>query len=206
MRRNGFTLIEMLVVMGIIATLTGAAMAGYSAFVKHAQKVRALELVHQVQTALVSQMQKDETWPRLLQSAQGAPSCGRLTSETGVALGAVMNLTMSSVDQSDGTKKFYLTGHDRFGIVTQWATDLIKKSGSSVSQTKRLPNGGTIQDHVLYYAIDHDFDGITEVSGKVGKDSSVRVRASACVWCCGRDGVLGTPDDVKSWSKGMEVH
>ena len=65
-----------------------------------------------------------------------------------------------------------------------------------------VPAGGTIEDHILRFAVDDDLDGIVQISGADGLSASVR--ASAAVWCCGRDGKFGTKDDLKSWSKGQE--
>ena len=71
--------------------------------------------------------------------------------------------------------------------------------------------GGTVKDHILGYAIDVDGDGITEASVN---GETVKVRAPACVWCAGADGVLGpykgkrtkaADDDVYSWARGQEV-
>ena len=49
----GFTLVEMLVVIGIIAVLTAASVVGYSRVTASAEKARCFELVKNVHTALV---------------------------------------------------------------------------------------------------------------------------------------------------------
>ena len=56
--KRGFTLVEMLIVIGIIAILTGAAMTGFRGAVEKAQAAKCQELVHNVSTALVKVFQK----------------------------------------------------------------------------------------------------------------------------------------------------
>ena len=70
-----------------------------------------------------------------------------------------------------------------------------------------MPSGGTIQDHVLRYALDLDGDGVIE-SVPIGGET-VNIRATAAVWCCGKDGVIEAystglrKDDVYSWTVGQ---
>ena len=202
--QRAFSLIELLVSIGIITIITGLSMAAYGKFTANAQNTRCIEFVHQVRTALEQLYQEKDSWPSALQAA-AANGDGRLDAKAGAALakGKKMSLTHGSTDNADGSKTYVLKGHDRFGIVTPWAMDYIIHHDSA-SLSSKLPGGGTIQDHILRYAIDLDYDGITEVAH--GHDGgSARVRAQACVWSYGRDGKPNTKDDVRSWSKGQEV-
>ena len=52
MKKSGCTLVEMLVVIGIIAVLVGASIGGFSAMTKTAEKAKCQELVSNVATAL----------------------------------------------------------------------------------------------------------------------------------------------------------
>ena len=52
--KKGFTLIEMLVVIGIIAALIAAAIGSYSGVTRAAEKAKCRELVAQVATALTT--------------------------------------------------------------------------------------------------------------------------------------------------------
>ena len=113
-----------------------------------------------------------------------------------------------------------LSGTDRLGIVTPWAQAKIKRLGTGASEGSKVSGDATIDDHVFRYALDLDGDGIIEGANVGGK--AVNIRATAAVWCCGRDGVIspypygggasaagankGTSsrcDDVWSWTPGQ---
>ena len=67
-KKRGFTLIEILVVIGIIAVLSGALMMGFGRVTRSAQRAKATELVSQAAQALVILRQKNpnNTWPGII--------------------------------------------------------------------------------------------------------------------------------------------
>ena len=97
-------------------------------------------------------------------------------------------------------------GVSRWGVVDPWAEAVLKRNKDASTGTK-VPTGGTVQDHILYFAIDDDGDGITTAS--VG-GQQVNVRAEAIAWCAGADGEIapytqrGRSDDIYSWDKAKE--
>lgn len=200
MNRHGFTLVEMLIVIGIIATLMGVMIASLSKFVGSADKARCRELVSNAATALTALYQKNGAWPRALianhNSEQGLDQRAALP----LAKGNFMTLTQNT----SGTA---LGGYDRFGVVSPWAVSVIKQKGTSASLSTKVPSGGTIQTHVLRYAIDLDGDGI--IPGISVGGETINVRATAVVWCAGKDGVIEAytdglkTDDVYSWTPGQ---
>ena len=203
--KRGFTLVEMLIVIGIIAILTGAAMTGFRGAVEKAQAAKCQELVHNVSTALVKVFQDNGSWPsRIISAGQGS---GEMTAEIGgeLARRKALSLNYRLVEHEEtGEKVYKLVGLDQCGVVSPWAAEVVKRKAANgnVSLNEPVPGGGTIRDHVLRFSIDDDEDGLVKVSYEGGK--SVTVRASAAVWCCGRDGKFGTRDDIKSWAKGQE--
>lgn len=203
--KRGFSLVEMLVVVGIIAILIAASLGSYNVFVRKASRARCVELVSNVQTALEVVMQNEDAWPRPI-LAEGTSGEGQLTAKAGAALARrkALSLSYKSVKHADGTSGYELTGNDRLGIVSPWALDVIKRNPNASDGTS-VPSGGTIADHRLRFAVDDDYDGYTEVKTSASGKGSARVRASACVWCCGYDGKFGTQDDVYSWSKDQEA-
>ena len=207
---KGFTLIEMLVVIGIIVLLVGSGMAGYSAATKRAQRARGEELVQNLQTALVMALQQEDAWPPAILKA-GSGGDGRATVEPMVWLGKHRMFAFGTIlnpDERDPSKvRLEVNGVEELGLLSPWGEAEAKKRlrGGSLGESTRVPSGGTMADHRLRFAIDEDYDGFTEVKASVGGGASAKVRANACVWCCGYDGKFGTKDDIFSWTRGQEV-
>ena len=215
--RQGFTLIEMLVVIGIIVILIGASIGGYSAMTRSAEKARAQELVANAATALTALFQQEGNWPKRM--ALNGGSDGRLDEKVSIplALGKYFSLTTKG-----SGKDIQLAGHDRFGILSPWGTAHVKRRGSAAQLSDKVNGSSTVQDHILHYALDLDGDGIIKGANVGGK--SVDIRATAAVWCGGSDGVVDPypysggggnekgsqsasrgrrSDDVYSWTPGQ---
>ncbi len=193
---KGFTLVEMLVVIGIILIIVGASAAGLTKMVRSAERARCRELVANTAVALVQLYQNEGAWPRAL--IKNNNKDGGLDERAALPLAGIMTLT------SNGSK---LVGYNRFGIVSPWAMAVIRRKGESASLSTKVPSGGTIKDHVLRYALDLDGDGIIEDVDVGGE--TVNVRANAVVWCCGKDGKIEAyrtglkKDDCHSWTVGQ---
>ena len=213
-RKKGFSLVEMLVVIGIISVLSGALIMGIDRVRKTAQRSKAQEIVSNTATALGIIFQKEMGWPQLLLNWSGK----QLEAEPSHVFVRfnLLGLSYDSKSYNASTRKGTITlvGADRCGVVDPWATAVLKRKTSSSERdglALKVDTGGTVQDHILWFAIDDDGDGITEVN--IPGSPAIRVRASACVWSAGADGVLGkygrrdkaADDDVYSWSRGQEV-
>ena len=203
--KRGFTLIEMLVVLGIIAVLMTAGVVTYSSSIKRAQTARGTELVHNFQTALVMALQNADSWPPVILK-YGSGSNGQAVKEVGACLG---KLGFFAFGYRDNGGTYRISKGEELGVLTPWAEEVVRaRAGSdkTASDSTKLPSGGTVGDHRLRFAIDTDDDGLTDVPVSAsGKAGSVKVRASACVWCCGYDGKFGTRDDIYSWTVGQET-
>lgn len=176
--RTGFTLVEMLVVIGIIVILIGASIGGYSKMTKSAERSKAQELVSNAATALTVYFQQEGVWPKRIISV-GAKD-GRLDERVAYILAKKGLFSLSTGDSK-------LIGADRFGIVTPWAMQTIKREGNSASTGSKVRGtNSTVEDHILHFAVDLDGDGIVEGANVGG--TSIDVRATAIVWCCNKDG------------------
>lgn len=197
--KKGFTLIEMLVVIGILAILVAASLAAFSKMTKTAEKARGRELVANTATAMAALFQTEGAWPRVLRT-NGATD-GELDARAALPLakGGYMTLTMNST-------KTQVIGADRFGIITPWGANHVKRRGNSASLGDRVGEG-TLKDHILHYALDLDGDGI--ISGASVGGESVDVRANVIVWSVGPRGKVegyskGIKNDgIYSWTKGQ---
>ncbi|MBQ3289057.1 MAG: type II secretion system protein [Kiritimatiellae bacterium] len=195
---SGFTLIEMLVVMGILAILIGAGMTTFSSATKKAQQARAREVVSNVATALEAIYQRESSFPRRVIS--NGSRDGEMTADVAYEL-AKRNAMTLTYDSS--TKK--TVGADRCGILTPWGQDTVKRKGNKgVSDGTAVPSGGTIRDHRIHFAV--DTEGLGYVNASVGGET-LKIRASAVAWSCGRDGKIWKysdglkRDNCYSWSR-----
>ena len=209
-RKRGFTLIELMVVIGIIAILSGSLMMGFGRITKSAQRARAVEAVSNAASALSILRQKNgNAWPKIILDYEGADGQGKgmvVDVARKFAEKSLLSVSSKNPNPRSGEKADYTPiGVSRCGVVDPWAEAVLKRPRAE-SSTK-VPSGGTVQDHIIYYAVDRDGDGITEAS--VG-GQNIKVRAEAIAWCAGADGVIapymnrGRSDDVYSWDAAKE--
>ena len=196
--RKGLTFVEMLAVIVIIAILVVVTSIGYSKYIAAAETAKCQELVRNTATALNVIFNKQGFWPRELRKTGGT---GKLDAARAYPIAHFGYMTLAKANGK-------LSGYDRFGIVTPWAATVIKRRGDKGKITDRVPSGGTIEDHILRYAVDLDGDGIIPnvVIGEGEGAKEITLRAIVAVWCCGRNGKIeawtsdGRGDNVYSFS------
>ena len=208
--KRAFSLVEMLVVMGILAILIAATVGAYGPVTRQAQKARGQELVSNVRDALEFVLQKENEWPIAIRREGKKPE-GLVTAEVCASLvkHGAMTLDYKARTADDGSTVYDMQGVYRMGLLSPWAEALVRQrlggGGGTVGDSVRLASGGTVGDHRLRFAVDTDYDGRVQVGVSAsGKRQNTTVRATACVWCCGYDGEFGTRDDIYSWGKGQE--
>ncbi len=197
------TLLEMLVVMGIIAALIAASVGSYSAMTRFADKARGRDLVQQVASALSTMYEKSGgEWPPAI--ARVGEKGGQLDERAAYAFVSNDEGTHYLTLQASGGK---LIGYDRFGVLDPWGLAVMKKAGANVKREAVTKGAGSDFDHLLWFAVDEDGDGI--ISGVRVGGQAIDVRATAIVWGGGRDGKIERysvgrrKDDLYSWSDGQ---
>lgn len=202
--KKGFTLVEMLVVIGIIAVLTAATLMALGKVLKTADGARNREIVSNAATALQAIYNKTGQWPKSLRKATQDGGSSVLDAKAAYAF---VKFGMMKMDSD--SKKEETTLHDRFGLVTPYAMTVIRRLGDKATESSKVNGTATIADHRLRFAIDMDGDGVIEGVDVGGE--TLTIRANAVVWCCGKDGVIqpyskaGRSDDVHSWTKGQVI-
>lgn len=202
--KKAFTLVEMLVVIGIISILTAASLVGYQKMLVSAEKTKTRELVSNTATAIAEIYQKNGSWPKSLRNAKQEDGVKVLDGKAAYAL--VKNGVMSL--EVDSTKE-RTKGLDQFGILSPYAARVVKRLGSKATESTKIGSDSTVADHRLRFEIDLDGDGIIEDVNVGGETLSVR--ANVMVWCCGRDGKILPfadgikTDDVHSWQYGQVI-
>ena len=188
--KKGFTLMEMVVVVGIIGILMAALLSGFGKAPKKAERAKCQELVSNIATAMTAFFDENGAWPqRVIQNSNGTSGMDRDFAGWLKTIGV-------SVDTD---------GAERYGVVSPWAQAMLKNS-KSATESSKVFGGGTVRSHRLLYAVDLDGDGIIEAS--VGGEN-VKIRATAAVWCGGADGEIEKyaaglkKDDVYSWGYGQ---
>ena len=205
--RTGFTLIEMMVVIGIIAILAAALMGGYSHVVKSAQRSKAVEAVSNARTALEALfIRRDNAWPPAILGARRYNGYHVMDENVAKVLfqNGLLNVDCKKTSSSEGLGAYTLRGVDRCGIADPWAQDSLRSADTHLNGASLLSrpvsSGGTVQDHLLYFAVDQNDDGFVDISE--GAPVS-RVRSKVIVWSAGADGGLGDCSSDKRGKKSV---
>ena len=135
----------------------------------------------------------------------------------------LLNVDCKKTGTTSDLGAYTLRGVDRCGIADPWAQDSLKSADKSLNGPSLLPravsSGGTVQEHLIYFAVDQNEDGFVERSEGAPVD---KVRAKVITWCAGADGVLGdcstdkrskasanghtgsNGDNIYSWQRAQE--
>ncbi len=178
-RRDGFTLVEILVVIGIMALLASLMMGGLSAAKSKARKTQARTEVAQIATA----------WKVYYVDYKHFPIDG-----TGNAY---------SIDDVMGEKAIRILQGNYSGA--PWS-DMNPRNTAYLDfhaeTTEQSGYAGYLDPwgNVYQVRLDEDYDGYVSVPKKDGTGNE-DIRFSVAAWSMGPDEADGTADDIRSWDK-----
>lgn len=179
-RANGFTLVEMLVVIGIIGLLLAALTGSFTFVQKIAWKSQEVKQVNEAATALSLYLQQERGW-------------GPLKDKEEFDAKVLLTLKNKHLLDSQIASEADTKGPDRYGLLDIWGQRKIK--GNPDIQE------AAVAKHRLQFVLDDDYDGF------VKSPSGKKIRASAIVWSRGPDGEDDSTsghypnDDILSWSE-----
>ena len=197
--RGGFTLVEMLVVLGIIGLLAGALIGSFSHIKTTARQSQAQALAGEVATALTTYLQRYGQWPDdLLKGQNGAsdPSKMEMDKKACWMLQDKKLLDVTVKVWSDSKQDWVWDTDaggslDRFGLLDPWGRDALRKNPAIASEDAMIGSGGKLSDHRIQYRLDVNYDGYVDETES--QPLGVKVRASAIAWSRGTDGKTDDP-------------
>jgi prepilin-type N-terminal cleavage/methylation domain-containing protein len=202
--RSGFTLVEMLVVIGMIGILAASLIGSFSHIKSTARGSQAQVQVSEVATAFNLYLQQEREWPAeaLASEEMDADVCKAFQF---YRYGNFLDLTTWSTNGTSSAVN--LNSPDRFGLLDIWGRAALRKYPRTTSADAVL-DGVKLSDHRIQFRLDTDMDGYVD-SGE-GSPKGAKVRASVLVWSRGPDGKDASTqakrypgDDRLSWSYGQ---
>ncbi len=174
-KRAGFTLVEMLVIIGIIAILATALVSGAGHMKRVAERTRAQRMVDDVKVALNLYLQSEREWHDTL--------IERLETDADVSSLLNKNKLLDVVVPDDVINS---TSLDRFGLLDEWGRQSLRRNPNISSATQSGEDGIQIREHRIQFRLDTNYDGYVDAGE--GSPMGLRIRGNVIVWSRGPDG------------------
>jgi len=171
----GFTLVEMLVIIGIIGILASALVSGAGHMKRVAERTKAQRAVDDVKVALNLYLQSEREWHDIL--------IDRLETDYDVSKILARSKLLDLVVPDDPATS---TSLDRFGFLDEWGRKALRRNPNITGATQRGEDGIAISDHRIQFRLDANYDGYIDAGE--GSPNGLRIRGSVIVWSRGPDG------------------
>ena len=199
---DGFTLVEMLVIIGIIGLLAGAIISSVSHVKRVAKRSKAQIAVNNAKVSLNAYLQTELEWSeKMIYALEIDYDVAKILSDK-----KLLDLVVPN-EENRATS----TSQDRFGFLDDWGRFQLRRNPDITSDSQTGTDGIKIKDHRLQFRLDTNYDGY--VDGSEGSPQGLRFRASVIVWSRGIDGkddfenagVRYPLNDLISWNHSAVV-
>ncbi len=196
LRRFGFTLMELLVVISIMSILIASMLVGYGRVQRMAFASTSTSLASQVATVWGTYLLRNRTWPEGVSFENGVDTdiCrilgGGYEPTPGRAKYRYMDLSYPGMDTAtiDESKNIEV----RWGLLDSWGQRLAKQGRLTAAEADRRR---------IQFALDLNYDGLINSEDSGLLPAGVEIRASAAAWSWGVDGKPAGAIDVEFFRK-----
>ena len=189
-KKAGFTMLELLVVITILAIIVGAMVSGYGRAQKAAWASRSQSLALQTATAWNSYLMDNQVWPKNLDESMTVNMCKIIGGAEGRR--RYMDLAYEGSRAAENSKG---RGEALYGLLDAWGQIRIKQGRTT-----------GLDDFRIQVRFDENYDGVIDSSE--GSPTGESIRATVIAWSWGNpDGKTGfvkagsdyTKLKTKSW-------
>ncbi|MFO7936460.1 MAG: prepilin-type N-terminal cleavage/methylation domain-containing protein [Kiritimatiellia bacterium] len=174
-RVSGFTLIEMLVIIGILGIIAATLLPSVTHLKKAAKRAKALTTVTDAKVAMNLYLQQKRAWSATMLEAREI--------DYNVAKELSDEDLLDLVVPDDPSTS---TSLDRFGLLDDWGRDQLRRNPDVTSETHTGTDGVDISDHRIQFRLDENYDGY--VDGSEGSPLGLKIRGNVILWSRGPDG------------------
>ena len=151
---RGFTLVEMLIVIGILGILASVLIGSFSHVKTTARQQQAQTLAAEVATAFNAYLQKEQQWPDefLDRTEMDQAVCRVMQGKKLIDLSTYSNVVNKVINPSS---------LDRYGLLDPWGRATLQRNAKATENTA-VESGGTVADHRIQFRLDLNYDGYVD--------------------------------------------
>ena len=203
-RTEGFTLLELLTVMGIIALLAGLLVPALAMIQTHVKKTMTRDRIQQIEAAwqahLIENRKFSVTNPAAVDSMTPQVTMElNLVGVRGVTRREEMFVETDELEllvRKNKSSDWSDWRPEGTGILDAWGIDQLRRAGIKTIPDLTTAAGEGFDAHIqrrLRLMLDADGDGL------ITAPDGTEVNQSVLVWSVGRDGIDNTGDEIYSW-------